>query len=296
VGIGVYNPFGLSNDWGKTWIGRYSATYSELNAIFVTPTVAYKFNDSVSAGFGFSYVTSSVDLQNMLPFTPYPDGRAKLTGSGDGLGVNAGVRIKLPQQYTLAFTARSPTKIKYDGEAKFYTPNDTIFKALYPALRDSDVSTTITLPWQLTGGIAKQIGALTLEVDVVYIGWSTIDHYRVKFDDGRQSALYNKDWYDTFSFGAGANYRWSPSLETQLGYMYDMGCVPQRTMTPDLPDASKHILTAGIGYTAGPIKANLAYQATFFQRASSVNNIVSAPSGRYNQFLQIILLSLSYSR
>ncbi len=40
VGIGIYNPFGLSNDWGNTWVGRYSATYSELKALFVTPTVA----------------------------------------------------------------------------------------------------------------------------------------------------------------------------------------------------------------------------------------------------------------
>jgi long-chain fatty acid transport protein len=292
-GIGVYNPFGLSADWGRTWIGRYSATYSQLKAVFVTPTIAYKFNDCISVGLGVSYVDSSVNLQNMVPLTPFPDGRAKLTGDGNGVGANAGIRIRLPQDYTLSFTARSPVKIKYDGAANFYTPNDALFKALVPALRDTDVSTTITLPWQATAGLAKNIGALTLEADVIYIGWSTIDQYKVRFSDGRPSVTYLKDWYDAFSFAVGANYRWSKSFETQLGYMYDMSPVPQRTLTPDLPDANKHILTGGIGYMRGPFKANLAYQATFFQKVSSVNNIVGAPSGTYDQFIQMVLLTLS---
>ena len=148
----------------------------------------------------------------------------------------------------------------------------------------------------MTAGLAKNIGALTLETDVIYIGWSTIDHYTARFSDGRPSVTYLKDWHDAFSFAAGANYRWSRSFETQLGYMYDMSPVPRRTLTPDLPDADKHILTAGIGYTTGPIKANLAYQATFFQKVSSVNNIVGAPAGRYDQFIHMVLLTLSFTR
>jgi long-chain fatty acid transport protein len=296
LGIGIYNPFGLSADWGNTWIGRYSATYSQLKAIFVTPTIAYKFNDRVSAGFGVSYVDSSLELQSAIPLTPFPDGKAKLSGDGNGVGANAGVRVRLPQDYTLSFTARSPVKIKYDGTANFYTPNDTLFKALNPVLRDTDVSTTITLPWQVTAGLSKKIGDLTLETDVIYVGWSAIDSYTAKFSDGRPPVTYLKDWHDAFSFAIGANYRWSKSFETQLGYMYDMSPIPQRTLTPDLPDANKHIITAGIGYTRGPFKANLAYQATFFQKVSSVNNIVGAPSGTYDQFIHMVLFTLSFTR
>ena len=295
-GIGISSPFGLSADWGRTWIGRYSATYSELKSIFVTPTVAYKFNDRISVGFGVSYVDSSVDLQSAIPLTPFPDGAAKLSGDGDGVGANAGVSVKLPKDYTLAFTARSPTKIKYDGTANFYTPNDPLFKTLFPQLRDSNVSTTITLPWQMTMGLAKKFGALTVEADVIDIGWSAIDRYTAHFSDGRPPVIYPKDWHDAFSFAVGANYKWSPSFETQLGYMYDMSAVPQRTMTPDFPDANKHLVTGGIGYMRGPFKANLAYQATFLQKVSSVNNLVGAPQGTYDQFIQMVLFTLSYSR
>jgi long-chain fatty acid transport protein len=295
-GIGIYSPFGLSADWGTTWIGRYSATYTELKSIFVTPTVAYKFSDRVSVGLGVSYVDSYVDFQSAIPLAPFPDGLAKLSGDGNGVGANAGVRVKLPQDYTVSFTARSPIKIKYKGTANFYTANDFAFKAMIPQLRDSNVSTTITLPWQMTAGLAKKIGALTLETDVTYMGWSTIDRYTAHFSDGRPSVIFPKDWQNAFSFAIGANYRWSPSFETQLGYMYDMSPVQQRTMTPDLPEANKQLVTGGIGYIHGPFKANLAYQATFFNKVSSVNNTVGAPSGTYDQFIQMVLFTLAYTR
>jgi long-chain fatty acid transport protein len=295
-GIGVYSPFGLSADWGKTWIGRYSTTFAQLRTTFVTPTVAYKFNDRVSAGLGVSYVDSSVRLQNALPFAPFPDGEANLSADGNGVGANGGVSVKLPQEYTVSFTARSPVRIKYDGTAKFYTPDDSLFKTLLPQLRNSNASTTITLPWQMAAGLAKKWGALTVETDVIYTGWSTIDRYTAHFSDGRPPVIYLKDWKDAFSFAIGANYKWSRSFETQLGYMYDMSAVPERTMTPDLPEANKQLITGGVGYTRGPFKANLAYQATFFQKVSSANNIVNAPAGTYDQFIQMVLFTVSYTR
>ena len=296
LGIGVYAPFGLSADWGKTWIGRYSTTYAQLRATFVTPTIAYKFNDRISVGFGVSYVDSSVDLQSAIPLTPFPDGEAKLTGDGWGVGANAGLLVKLPSDYTLSFTARSPVKIKYKGDANFNTANDLVFKTLVPQLRDSNASTTITLPWQMTAGLAKKIGALTLETDVTYLGWSTIDRYTAHFSDGRPPVIYLRDWQNAFSFAIGANYKFCPSFEAQLGYMYDMSPVPQRTMAPDLPDANKQLVTGGIGYTKGPFKANLAYQATFFNKVSSVGNTVGAPQGTYDQFTQMVLFTVSFTK
>jgi len=295
LGIGVHAPFGLSADWGRTWMGRYSATFSELRTTFVTPTIAYKFNDCISAGFGVSYVYSSLDFQNALPLTPFPDGRAKMTGDGEGAGVNAGVHIKLPRDYSVAITARSPVQIRYDGTAKFYTPNDPVLKAMIPQLRNTDVWTRITLPWQITFGMAKKIDALTIEADVVYIGWSSIDKYTARFSDGRPQVSYIKDWDNAFSFALGADYKWSNSIATQLGYMFDMSPVPRRTMSPELPDADKHIVTGGLGYTAGPFKANVAYQATFFKKVSSAGNNVGAPTGKYDQFIHMVLVSFSYS-
>ena len=296
LGIGVYVPFGLSADWGRTWVGRYSSNFAQLESTFVTPTVAYKFNDRISAGLGVSYVDSSVRLQNAIPFTPYPDGEAKLSGDGWGVGANAGIAVKLPQDYTLSFTARSPVNIKYHGNADFYTPNDALFKTLLPQLRDTNASTTIVLPWQMTAGLAKKIGPLTLETDVTYLGWSTVDHYTAHFSDGRPPVTYLKDWQNAFSFAIGANYKFSPSFEAQLGYMYDMSPVPQRTMTPDLPDAQKQLVTGGIGYRRGPFKANLAYQATFFNKVSSVGNTVGAPQGTYDQSIQVILFTVSFTK
>lgn len=293
--IGVYSPFGLSSDWGQNWTGRYSATFSELKTVFVTPSVAFKVHECASVGLGVSYVDSSLELQNAIALTPFPDGRAKMKGDGDGIAFNAGAYLKLPQKYSVALTFRGPVDIKYTGTAKFYTSNDSLLKTLIPQLRNTGVSTRITLPWQATFGLAREVGALTLEADVIYIGWSSIDKYTAKFSDGRPNVTYLKDWDNAFSFALGADYKWSKSFSTRMGYMFDMSPVPQTTLSPEMPDADKHILTGGLGYMTGPFAANLAYQATFFKKASSVNNTVGAPSGRYDQFIHMLLLSVSYT-
>ena len=92
----------------------------------------------------------------------------------------------------------------------------------------------------MTAGLAKKCGALTVETDVTYTGWSTIDRYTASFSDGRPPpVIYLKDWNDAFSFAIGANSKWYTLFETQLGYMYDMSPVPERTMTPNTPEANK---------------------------------------------------------
>ena len=41
LGLGVNVPFGLKTDWGRTWIGRYHATKSELVTININPDSIY---------------------------------------------------------------------------------------------------------------------------------------------------------------------------------------------------------------------------------------------------------------
>jgi long-chain fatty acid transport protein len=290
-GIGVYSPFGLSVEWPQNWSGRYSSTFAEMKTIYVNPTFAFKFNDRVSAGIGISYVNSSLDFQNAINLSPFADGRVKMTADGEGVGANAGVSIRLPEDYSVALTYRSPVKINYDGAAHFYVMNSVLRRFL----PDSDVSTSLTLPYWFTFGLAKKAGRLTVEGDVLYTGWSSIDKYVATFEDGRPPITYRKDWHNTFTYAIGINYEWSKCLETQLGYMYDVSPAPRRTFTPELPDTSRHLITGGIGYRKGPFKANVAYQATFFRNANSRGNTVGAPKGSYDTFIHALLFAVSYS-
>jgi long-chain fatty acid transport protein len=289
LGVGVYSPFGLSSEWPQNWTGRYTSTFGEIKTVFINPTIAYKLNEWFSVGAGLSYVDSSLKLKQAMNLFPFPDGIAKLSGNGDGFGYNAGVNIRLPLDYALSFAYRSPVEIKYNGRARFYT--DSPFK---PFLPDGNVTTKMTLPYIFMAGLSKQIGKLTVETDFIYTGWSAVKEYTVKYDNGMPSQTFRKDWRDSPSIAIGANYRWNNFLETRLGYMYDWTPVPTRTLTPDLPDSSKHVITGGLGFNKGSFKMDIAYQATAYERADSRNNIVGAPRGIYNGFAHVVLVNLMY--
>jgi long-chain fatty acid transport protein len=291
LGLGIYTPFGLSTEWPQTWVGRYQTTYAEIQTSFINPVVAYKFNDYFSFSAGFSYVASSVTLKNSIAVGPSTDAVAKLTGSGDGFAYNAALAVKLPQDFTLSLTYRSSVDLGYNGDVRFYA-----FQPIKKFLPDGRASTNINLPFIWSGGIAKKFGNLTIEGDLFLTGWSTLGQYVIQFKNGMAPLTIYKGWSNSPSFALGANYRWNKYLETQVGYMYDKTPVPDSTMSPELPDASRNLLTCGATVALDDFRIGLGYQATFFDKADSTKNIVGAPKGKYNSFANVILFNISYTR
>ncbi len=290
-GMGVYTPFGLSTEWPQAWVGRYQTTYAEIGSTYINPVVAYKFNDYVSFSAGFSYATSSLTLKNNIAVGPGMDAVAKLSGNGDGLGYNAALAVRLPKDFTLSLTYRSAVNIGYTGDVRFYAPQP--FKKYLP---DGRVSSSLDLPFVWTGGIAKRFGDLTVEADVFLSGWSTLDKYTIYFKNGMAPLTIYKGWSNSPSFSIGANYRWNKYLETQVGYMYDKTPVPDSTLSPELPDASRNLLTCGATVKLDQFKIGLGYQATLFDQADSTKNIVGAPKGKYDTFANVILFTVSYEQ
>jgi long-chain fatty acid transport protein len=277
-GVGVYSLFGLSSEWPSYWVGKDSSIFAELKTSYINPVIAYKFNDIVSIGFGVSFITSSVTFKTGIP--GYAPVQTKLTGDGNGVGVNAAVTFKLPKDFNLAFTYRSGTTITYTGNV---------------TLPPTGASTRISLPYLATGGLSKKFGPLTLGADLVYSGWSCMNNYTVQFDNGYPSQTAVKKWSNSFSFGFGANYQLNKSWEFQAGYFYDQTPVPKSTLTPDLPDASRNLLTAGVTYSIANFKFGAAYQATFFDTADSTRTVIPySPRGKYDSFANIFLVNAAY--
>lgn len=288
IGLGIFSPFGLSSEWPSYWPGRYNSIYAELKTVYINPVVAFRMNEYVSLGFGLSYIKSSITMKNALPLAPAPDGLAKLSGDADAVSYNAGVTVKLPEQYTVAMTFRSGANLDVDGTAKFY-----VIPQLKPLFPNFDASATLSMPWLATLGIAKKLGPWTFEADLIYSGWSSFDRYTIDFAGIPVQSFY-KDWTNTPSIALGVNYIWNKNLEMQAGYMYDRTPVPKKTLTPEIPDASRNLFTVGASYKKDGFKASAAYQATFFDQADSRNNIVNAPRGKYDSFINVIVVGVAY--
>jgi long-chain fatty acid transport protein len=289
-GLGIFSLFGLSTEWPGNWIGRYAITFAEIKTTFVNPVIAYRANDYLSLGFGISHVQSSVTMKNAVDLSSIglSDGNARLRGDGEGIGYNVGCTLKLPAKFTLSLTYRSAIPIRYDGKASLYMP---------PPLASSatGVSTKITLPSLAAFGIAKDIGPMTLEGDILYTGWSSLRGYRVTSDDGTADAYYGKNWRNTPSIAFGLNYQWTKRFGIRGGYMYDRTPVPAQTLGPELPDATRNIFTVGTTLGSDHFKVDIGYQATFFEKAESTRSIVPL-KGTYGNFAHLIFVSITYNR
>ncbi|MCS7281627.1 MAG: outer membrane protein transport protein [Desulfobacterota bacterium] len=285
-GLGVFSPFGLSVKWKNDFPGRYYSLLSELETLFINPVLGLKLNERTNLAFGVSYVLSSIKFKTMVPTPLGIDGLSSLSGRGEGIGYNMAALLKLPKGYFFSLVFRSPVRIDYKGRGKIFMP------APIPSF-STECRTTLELPYLLVSGLAKRFGNTTFELDVLYTGWSSMNTYRIRSENGLLDRYYHKGWSNTFSFCGGLNHKMAKGIEIQIGYMYDITPVPLSTRGPELPDATRHIFTAGTSYERRGLKASISYQATFFKKAKSHLPYLS---GRYSNFAHLLLINLGYSR
>ena len=101
IGLAVNSPFSLKTNYDPAWIGRLQCVQSSLKTIAITPSVAYRINDVVSAGVGVTaqyadaQLTSASSLRGPL---------AKAKGDDWGFGWNAGLLAQPVPDYASAST------------------------------------------------------------------------------------------------------------------------------------------------------------------------------------------------
>jgi long-chain fatty acid transport protein len=137
AGIGVNVPFGLKTEYDDEWLGRFQANKSELKTININPSIAFKVNDQLSLGLGFSVMHAEATLTRSVNFGGAGQGDVKVEGDDWGFGFNLGAIYQATDNTRIGVAYRSKVKQKLEGEAKFTRP------ALVPnagAAADGDVT------------------------------------------------------------------------------------------------------------------------------------------------------------
>ncbi|MDD1748532.1 MAG: outer membrane protein transport protein, partial [Methanothrix sp.] len=111
VGFGINNPFGLATDWSDTSSTRYVATYSSIVTTEFNPTIAYKFNNDLSAAFGIAYLHLRATLEKTTFLGALGDYNFRLSGDGDGWGVNAALKYNFSETLHAGLSYRSRIKV-----------------------------------------------------------------------------------------------------------------------------------------------------------------------------------------
>jgi long-chain fatty acid transport protein len=272
-GVGIFAPFGLGQKYGnrQTSIFRNQVTNVEIQTVVVNPTVAWKLNDVLAAGFGVDFMYGKAKLSQagvVNVGTPLNIFQLDLDGHGTAWGYNFGLLLTPSENVKVGASYRSGFRLDIkDADVNLWEINSTVPFVPNPvpppaALNASQVfggsstyhtsaSTTINMPATFQLGVAYILDRLTLEVDLDWTFWSAFKTLKIDIENNTAllpDANRPENWKDVVGVDVGAEYRVTDPLALRIGFRYDPSPVPADTLSPLLPDSDRLFYCAGAGY------------------------------------------------
>jgi len=306
VGFGMYVPYGLTIEWPDTvevngtstaWWGRSTIRRIALQTVYFNPTVAVKLHDRVLVGAGLTIVKGAVTLERAVSMSDRvaDDIQFKMSGDDVAFGATAGVLVRvLPHILNVGVAFRSGVSLTFEGNAVFTKGGSSagVPSGLRTKLWDDEGSAELNLPHVISFGVAAfPIEGLTLGVVADLITWSSYDKLSIDFKNNNDlDTTEPKDWTNTVCVRVGAEYQVLKPLAVRLGFIYDMGPIPEDRVGPDLPDSDRYMFSVGAGYRFWKMYADLAYMYLFTGKFTASE--LAPLEGEYEASAHLLGLSL----
>jgi long-chain fatty acid transport protein len=324
AGLGVFFPFGLSNEWDDDYEGRYIGTSGEVTTINFNPVVSYKVNDKLSLAAGLDLLYLDATLKGKINQSaayliaqsqgaplpqltaPLGDISQKFTGDDWGIGYNLGALFKATGRVSIGATYRSHIDVDADGDVSFNNVSPYL-ASLFP---DGNGDASLRLPAQATAGLAVQVTEpLIIEVGARWEDWDSYNELKVNFDNpvfGQTSNISPRDWHSTWTYNIGGQYRLNETVALNAGYLYGENAVPSDTFEPVIPDTDAHLFTVGTDLTFGSWTASAAIGLEHHEDRDKNNSVgdplgsliagqpVGTANGKYQTEIYLVALSVGY--
>ncbi|NOK13238.1 OmpP1/FadL family transporter [Corallococcus exercitus] len=280
-GVGVYTPFGARSRWEEGFSGRFRGYESSLATYYINPSFAYELHPRFRFGAGLDIARATIELTRGLDFVN-SEGSIHLGGADWGSGFNVGVQAKVLDNLDMGLHYRSAVDIQFKGKADF----QNIPAEFQSRLTDQSASADVTLPSTVTAGLAyRPLNNLMLAFDASWVDWSSFAELAIRFENPAIDNPLPKRWHAKWKYSLGAEYGVTEALQVRAGFVYDPSPSPNSTLTPDLPDANRIKVTAGVGYQLKPFRADLGYQfVALSDKESSAPGIPGTYAGSAHVF------------
>ena len=281
AGLGVSVPFGLTTEWGNDWVGRYIANRSELQTINIQPTIAYKFSENVSMGFGINASSNSAELTNaldlglvflnsvqrgLIPAAAVPpallgdvqgnigaskyDGQFKVEGDGVGYGYNVGLLVQFNDQKTrIGVHYRSEIDVELDGDVFFEVGAlEPFLGSIFP---NGGGKVDLVLPAIINLSIHHDINdQWSVMADAQRTGWSSFENLIIEFENPTPpDSVVPELWEDVWRYAIGTTYKVNDQFKLRGGISFEETPVPNSGYrSPRIPDADRTWFTLGMEY------------------------------------------------
>jgi long-chain fatty acid transport protein len=248
LGISFQNYFGLALEWDDQWVGRYEATEVALLAPQLQPTVAYKVNNwlSIGAGAGLTLgiLADEGKVKNLDP--NLGDGKFKYEDIDFAVQGNFGVMIEPSNRTRIGLRYLTETELDFE--------DDIYVTGVGPAIADAlksvgKLDLGMKMPQSLMAGIFHQVNdEWAILGSVGWDDWSRFGRVRVNLEGIGVNRTVDEDFDDTWHFGVGAEYRYTPKLTLTGGFSYDTSMADSATRPILLPLGAMYRYGLGFKY------------------------------------------------
>ncbi len=310
AGVGFTTPFGLGLEWKNDFPGRGISRDVDLKSFYVHAVAAYEVVPHLSIGGGLDFVKSTVNLNRNVylfssPGSPgYEVGKVELDGDSDWkVGFSAAVQYRA-DRFGFGVMYRHRINNEFSGDATFQifdnlsVPNVAAVAA--SLLKNQSVATAITYPNFVTMGVYLGLTErLGVESDVNVFNWSVFDKVVLDFPDDRLDGEINENYHDSFTARFGLHYNLTDQLTLLGGYIYDTTPQPIESVSPLLPDDTRHDFSVGFSYQAGLLKVDAGYMFVSIGDRSTVEDGSGRSdvgfNGTYNSHAHLFFSSVGIS-
>jgi long-chain fatty acid transport protein len=318
MGVGLNAPFGLGTAWdAASFPGRYISTKVDLQTLNGSACLAWAPDERWSFAAGGDVLWVKAKLQNH-ELVPVPGGGGALadvaevtvaSGFKPAPGWNAAVLFTPAARWRIGGYYRSKIVVHVDDADVTFAQiptGDAVFDAAVAAglPPDQEVSTVLRVPamWSL-GTAYDPAPAWTVEADFNLHEWKVFKDLPLEFSDTPEINTRHMEDYGTgWQIRAGAEHR-LPALTYRFGYYFDHSPAPTYAVTPLLPDADRHGVSLGLGWSFGTDKRWTvdAYELALFavNRFGTAAAAVDEPReyqfrGEYKTYINLAGINLGY--
>jgi long-chain fatty acid transport protein len=257
-GFDVVVPYGLRTNYGTTSLVRYASTYTSLQVIDVTPSLAVAVTDKFSVGAGIDWQKANAEFdQTATAIDQTFDTFSKNTGHSYAWGYHAGVLYQ--------FNPQTRAGLDYVGKVTHHLRGKSTFSGALAnsatgGVQESDIlRANITLPARTTVSILRAVNPCWDAMgSITYTQWNVISDITLQntagilggVADNNLPIVVHQNLHNAWNFAVGANYHPNETWIFRTGAGYDQSPVPNRYRNLQLPDSDRIALALGAHYQA----------------------------------------------
>jgi long-chain fatty acid transport protein len=294
VGFGTFSYFGLAENYGDNWSGRYYIQKGTLLGLTLMPAASFKVNDWLSIGGGlnamYGYLDSQVALRKPIAEA---DGQMKLNDSVWGFGGNAGIMISPRQGTRIGVNYLSEVKLDFSAVPSFSNLGSL------GVLSPKALNMGMTVPQSVMVGIYQDINTnWAVMADVGWQQWSRFGEVSISYSGNPNNLTTQMNFDDTWHGAIGAQYKASEQWRFTGGFAYDTSAVSDANRSVALPLAEAYRMGLGANWQySKTLDFGAAYELTWIgdMSVNQTSAYRGTVSGTYNNaYFMFFSLNLNW--